>query len=95
MPAHVSYSLAKVDKKFDTTKQSWKFNTIFSFWIEHKDTDYPKDSQGNYLLSPYVTNIREQETLTGIDFFCNLDDETENNVETLGVENIKGAWGLK
>ena len=65
------------------------------FWIEHKDTDYPKDSQGNYLLSPYVTNIRELETLTGIDFFCNLDDETENNVETLGVENIKGAWGLK
>ena len=68
-----------------------------AFWIEHKDydTDYPKDVQGNYNLSSYVTNIRELETLTGIDFFCNLDDETENHVETLGVENIKSAWGLK
>ena len=68
-----------------------------AFWIEHKDkdSDYPKDNQGNYMLSPYVTNIRELETLTGIDFFCNLDDETENHVETLGVENIKSAWGLK
>ena len=67
------------------------------FWIEHKDkdTDYGKDAQGNYQLSPYVVNIRELETLTGIDFFCNLDDETENHVETLGVENIKSAWGLK
>ena len=68
-----------------------------AFWIEHKnkDTDFPKDSQGNYMLSPYVTNVRELETLTGIDFFCNLDDETENHVETLAVENIKSAWGLK
>ena len=68
-----------------------------AFWIEHKDkdSDYPKDVQGNYLLSPYVTNIRELETLTGIDFFCNLEDETEERVETLSVENIKSAWGLK
>ena len=68
-----------------------------AFWIEHKDkdSDFPKDNQGNYQLSPYVTNIRELETLTGIDFFCNLDDDTEEHVETLGVENIKSAWGLK
>ena len=66
-----------------------------AFWVEHKDTDYEKDKQGNYPLVNYVTNIRELETLTGIDFFCNLDDETENHVETLGVENIKSAWGLK
>lgn len=65
------------------------------FWIEHKDTDYSKDNQGNYTLSPYVVNIRELETLTGIDFFCNLDDETEEHVETLPAENIKSAWGLK
>jgi len=67
------------------------------FWIEHKDkdTDYPRDNQGNYQLSPYVVSIRELETLTGIDFFCNLDDETEDHVETLPTENIKSAWGLK
>ena len=67
------------------------------FWIEHKDkeSDYPKDNLGNYRLTTYVTNIRELETLTGIDFFCNLDDETEDHVETLPVENVKSAWGIK
>lgn len=67
------------------------------FWIEHKDkdTDYQRDTQGNYLLSPYVVSIRELETLTGIDFFCNLDDDTEEHVETLATENIKSAWGIK
>lgn len=67
------------------------------FWIEHKDkdSDYPKNNQGNYQLSPYVVSIRELETLTGIDFFCNLDDETEEHVETLPVENIKSAWGVR
>jgi endonuclease G len=68
-----------------------------AFWIEHKDkdSDYPKDVKGDYLLGNYVTNIRELETLTGIDFFCNLDDETEAHVETLPTENIKSAWGIK
>ncbi len=68
-----------------------------AFWIEHKDkdSDYAKDVKGDYQLSPYVINIRDLETLTGIDFFCNLDDETENHVETLAAENIKTAWGLK
>jgi len=66
------------------------------FWIEHKDKDdYQRDAMGNYTLSPYVVNIRELETLTGIDFFCNLDDETEEHVETLNPENIKTAWGVK
>ena len=67
------------------------------FWIEHKDkdADYPKDNQGNYQLSLYVVNIRELETLTGIDFFCNLDDDTEEHVETLPVGNIKSAWGVR
>lgn len=66
------------------------------FWIEHKDKDdYQRDAMGNYTLSPYVVNIRELETLTGIDFFCNLNDETEEHVETLNPENIKTAWGVK
>ena len=67
------------------------------FWIEHKDkdTDYPKDAKGDYALGGYVVNIRELETLTGIDFFCNLDDEMEEHVETLPVENIRSAWGVR
>ncbi len=59
------------------------------FWMEH---------QSNFLtaqpLSTYAVNIRQLEELTGIDFFCNLPDETENRVETLPIENVKRAWGL-
>ena len=40
-------------------------------------------------------NIDQLESLTGLDFFCNLPDETENHVESLPVENVKRAWGLE
>jgi endonuclease G len=57
------------------------------FWFEHKET-----SAGD--LSPYVVNIDTLEQLTGLDFFCNLPDETENKVEGLALENVKKAWGM-
>lgn len=58
------------------------------FWIEHK-----ANSTRN--LSPYVVNIDELERLTGIDFFCNLPDDTENHVEGLPLEQVKRAWGFQ
>ena len=58
------------------------------FWIEHK-----ANSTKN--LTPYVVNIDKLESLTGIDFFCNLPDDIENHVESLPVENVKKAWGFK
>lgn len=58
------------------------------FWIEHKTSN---DTQ----LSQYVVNIDELESLTGIDFFCNLPDDIENKVESLNKENVARAWGLK
>ncbi|MBQ7571555.1 MAG: DNA/RNA non-specific endonuclease, partial [Bacteroidaceae bacterium] len=45
------------------------------FWMEHKsntDTDYRQ----------YAVSIDELERLTGIDFFCNLPDNLENQVES-------------
>lgn len=57
------------------------------FWIEHK-----VNSDGN--LGKYVVNIRELERLTGLDFFCNLPDDTESHVEELNVEQVRRAWGL-
>lgn len=57
------------------------------FWIEHK-----ANSDTN--LSPYVVNIDKLESLTGLDFFCNLPDDIENHVEGLDVEKVKIAWGL-
>ncbi|MCR4603611.1 MAG: DNA/RNA non-specific endonuclease [Prevotella sp.] len=59
------------------------------FWMEHKSTFLTQEP-----LKNFATNIRDLEARTGIDFFCNLPDNTENHVETLPVENVCRAWGL-
>ena len=59
------------------------------FWMEHVDK-YDRAIP----LADYAVNIRDLEQKTGIDFFCNLPDETEDHVETLPIENVKRAWGL-
>lgn len=59
------------------------------FWIEHKASN----DTGN-ALAKYVVNIDTLEQLTGIDFFCNLPDDTENHVEGLARNNVLRAWGF-
>lgn len=59
------------------------------FWMEHRDSYVTNEPLGNWAV-----NIRDLEEKTGIDFFCNLPDDTENKVETLPIENVKRAWGL-
>ena len=59
------------------------------FWMEHDGKDHSKESLGSFAV-----NIRKLEQLTGIDFFCNLPDDTEEHVETLPIENVKRAWGI-
>ena len=46
------------------------------------------------ILSDHVVNIKYLEDHTGIDFFCNLPDATEQHVEQLSIDNIKRAWGF-
>lgn len=46
------------------------------FYMEHKNQWATNDN-----LADYAVSIDELEDLTGIDFFCNLPDETENHVE--------------
>ena len=58
------------------------------FWIEHK-------ANSDTELGKYVVSIKQLESLTGIDFFCNLPDNIERTVESLPVENVKRAWGLQ
>ena len=71
-----------------------------AFWVEHRDDDNYTgtfDQWGNrtsYALGDYVINIRELERRTGIDFFCNLPDDIEDDVETTTVENIKWLWNM-
>ncbi len=59
------------------------------FWVEHLNANHSSDK-----LSLYAISIRELEEKTGIDFFCNLPDETEEYVETMPRENVIRAWGL-
>ncbi len=60
-----------------------------AFWMEHDGKDH-----GSEPLSNFAVNVRTLEQMTGIDFFCNLPDDTEEHVETLPIENVKRAWGL-
>jgi endonuclease G len=60
------------------------------FWIEHDNLDHGDDPLGDYAV-----NIDELERLTGIDFFCNLPDDVEEQKESQTVANAKLQWGLK
>lgn len=60
-----------------------------AFWVEHLNEDHSTDPLSNYVIS-----IRELEQRTGIDFFCNLPDNIEEEVETTSIENIKWLWNM-
>jgi len=68
-------------------KNSQGYKAI-GLYVEHKR--YGKKEA----VADYVVNIRQLETLTDIDFFCNLPDNIENQVETLDIDNTKRTWGL-
>lgn len=76
------FFMALLAKKGDTFK-------ALGFWVEHLNEDHSKDPLANY-----VVNIDKLEELTGIDFFCNLPDDTENKVESATADEIKSEWGL-
>jgi endonuclease G len=60
-----------------------------AFWAEHLNEDHSNDPLGNYVI-----NIDELERRTGIDFFCNLPDDIENEVEATSIDDIKWLWTL-
>ena len=59
------------------------------FWMEHLNEDHSADA-----LSNYAVNIRELEEKTGIDFFCNLPDIKETQVETVERSKMLSEWGF-
>ena len=56
------------------------------FYMEQKQQWATNDN-----LTDYAVTIDQLEELTGIDFFCNLPDKTENDVESRYVPML---WGL-
>ena len=76
-----------VPKYFFMAAMARKSNTFkaIGFWVNHEATD--KD------LTKYVKTIDELESLTGIDFFCNMDDDIEAEVQK-SYGNLKTDWNL-
>lgn len=60
------------------------------FWIEHKTSTDDYNA-----LSKYMVNIDELERLTGFDFFCNLPDNLEEQVESAPLTEVKTVWPLR
>ena len=60
------------------------------FWIEHKTSTDDYNA-----LSKYMVNIDELERLTGFDFFCNLPDNLEEQVESAPLTEVKSVWPLR
>lgn len=66
-------------------KKNGQYSAL-AFWAEHLNADHSRDN-----LRDYAITIDELETLTGIDFFCNLPDNIEGVVEKNFAYNY---WGL-
>lgn len=58
------------------------------FFLEQKKEPYADENE----FRPYIKTIDELEQLTGIDFFCNLPDHIENQVE---ASVSPKAWGFQ
>jgi hypothetical protein len=62
---------------------------MLGFWAEHLNEDHSNDA-----LKGYVVSIDELEQKTGIDFFCNVADTLEEQLESKSAADIISAWGL-
>ena len=84
---HTSSGLL-VPKYFYMALLAKKGNTYkaLAFWTEHDNVSRPKAN-----LADYAISVKELEELTGIDFFCNLPDDIEQEVE---AEVKVSDWGL-
>lgn len=63
------------------------------FWMEHRD-DYGYEYDNfapSDVMKTYALSIDDLEKNTGLDFFCNLPDDVENNVESTWNE-ADWAW---
>lgn len=76
------FYMAILCKNGETTQGGYK---AIAFWMEHK-----ANSDTNY--ASYAISIDELEQRTGIDFFCNLPDDIERQVES---NLVLAAWGLR
>ena len=78
------FFMALLCKNRSTTNGGYK---AIGFYMEHRS--FYEDEKN---LKPYIKSINELEALTGIDFFCNLPDQIEEQVES---QVLPKAWGFQ
>lgn len=82
LPVPKYFFMAILCKNSDKAQNGYK---AIAFWMEHK-----ANNDANY--AQYAISIDDLEKKTGIDFFCNLPDKIEQQVES---NLVLSAWGLK
>lgn len=90
IPIPKYFFTAILRKLYNTKNNSFDY-LAYGYWFEHKDEAF--NSADN--LSNYIVNIDELEQKTGIDFFCNLPDVQERELQSASKESIKSALGKK
>ena len=88
IPVPKYFFVAFLEKKYNKETDSFKYNA-FGYWFLHENKAF--DSKDK--LVNYIVNIKTLEDRTGIDFFCNLPDNIEQEVENKDIESIKRHWG--
>ena len=63
---------------YDKTADDYK---AFAIWTQHLNSGNPNESTVLDKKNGYIISIDELESRTGIDFFCNLPDDIEDEVE--------------
>ena len=87
IPIPKYFFVAVLEKAFDKINNKYKYRA-FGYWFLHEDKVF--DSKDK--LINYIVNIKTLEDRTGIDFFCNLPDNIEQEVENKDIEAIKNHW---
>ena len=90
IPVPKYFFVAILEKAFDTESNKHKYSA-FGYWFPHENKAFEKGDK----LGKYIVNIKTLEDRTGIDFFCNLPDEIEKEVEKVHAEVIKKLWRFK
>lgn len=89
IPVPKYFFVAFLEKKYNKDTDKFTYNA-FGYWFLHEDKAF--DSKNDKLVN-YIVNIKTLEDRTGIDFFCNLPDNIEQEVENKDIEAIKRHWG--
>lgn len=90
IPIPKYFFVAVLKKELNKITNQYTYSA-FGYWFPHVDKAFEKGDQ----LGNYVVNIKTLEDRTGIDFFCNLPDEIEKEVENVDAEALKKLWGFK